>query len=98
MVLKFGYDEASNMDWVYQVYTGKVMMEIAIYKENSMVLKVWLLWRMNLLFMLIVLLINFNWHLQLSTFFKIVAIFSNVVGASCKRRDILREKQVKKVT
>ena len=36
-------------------------------------------------------------HSKISTFFKTVAILSNVVGASCKDRDIFREKQVENV-
>ena len=36
-------------------------------------------------------------HSKISTFFETVAILSNVVGVSCKRKDILREKQVKKL-
>ena len=36
-------------------------------------------------------------HSKISTFFETIAILSNVVGASCKRRDIFQEKQVKKV-
>ena len=31
-------------------------------------------------------------HSKISTFFETVAILSNVVGASCKRKDILLEK------
>ena len=36
-------------------------------------------------------------HSKISTFFETVAILSNVVGASCKRRNILREKQIENV-
>jgi uncharacterized membrane protein len=36
-------------------------------------------------------------HIQIATFFSLVNSFFNVVGASCKRRDILREKRTAKV-
>ncbi|XP_042439133.1 zinc finger MYM-type protein 1-like [Zingiber officinale] len=36
-------------------------------------------------------------HIRISTFFDVVAQLNNIVGASCKRRDILREKQFEKV-
>ena len=36
-------------------------------------------------------------HSKISTFFETIAILSNVVGTSCKRRDIFREKQVENV-
>ena len=36
-------------------------------------------------------------HSKIFTFFETIAILSNVVRASCKRRDILREKQVENV-
>jgi hypothetical protein len=36
-------------------------------------------------------------HIQITTFFSLVNSIFNVVGASCKRRDILREKQIAKV-
>ncbi|XP_058776678.1 LOW QUALITY PROTEIN: uncharacterized protein LOC131651006 [Vicia villosa] len=36
-------------------------------------------------------------HFEIALFFNLVANLSNVVGASCKRRDILRESQIKKV-
>ena len=36
-------------------------------------------------------------HSKISTFFETIAILSNVVGASCKRRNILQEKQVENV-
>ena len=38
-----------------------------------------------------------NNHSKIATFFKTIAILSNIVGASCKCRDILREKQFEKV-
>jgi hypothetical protein len=36
-------------------------------------------------------------HIQIVTFFSLVNSVFNVVGASCKRRDILREKRTAKV-
>ena len=36
-------------------------------------------------------------HIQIATFFNLVAKVFNIVGASCKRRDILREKRNAKV-
>jgi hypothetical protein len=36
-------------------------------------------------------------HIQIATFFSLVNSIFNVVGASCKRRDILREKQTAEV-
>ena len=36
-------------------------------------------------------------HIQFATLFNLVANIVNVLGASCKRRDILREKQVTRV-
>ncbi|XP_042413662.1 uncharacterized protein LOC122002524 [Zingiber officinale] len=36
-------------------------------------------------------------HIRISTFFYMVAQLNNIVGASCKRRDILHEKQFEKV-
>ena len=36
-------------------------------------------------------------HIQITTLFNLVANIVNVVGASCKRRDILREKQAIRV-
>ncbi|XP_073121527.1 uncharacterized protein [Henckelia pumila] len=36
-------------------------------------------------------------HMRISTFFDVVAQLRNIVGASCKRRDILREKQFENV-
>lgn len=35
-------------------------------------------------------------NMRISTFFDVVAQLSNIVGASCKRGDILREKQFEK--
>jgi hypothetical protein len=37
-------------------------------------------------------------HSEIALFFNLVANLSNVVGASCKRRDVLRESQVKNMT
>ncbi|XP_073153457.1 uncharacterized protein [Henckelia pumila] len=36
-------------------------------------------------------------HMRIFTFFDVVVQLSNIVGASCKRRDILREKQFENV-
>ena len=36
-------------------------------------------------------------HIQIATLFNLVSNIVNVVGASCKQRDILREKQATRV-
>ena len=36
-------------------------------------------------------------HVQIALLFNIVASLLNVVGASCKRKDILRERQFEKI-
>ena len=36
-------------------------------------------------------------HKKLASFFQHIATLTNVVGGSCKRRDMLRENQFKKV-
>ncbi|PKA65687.1 hypothetical protein AXF42_Ash013102 [Apostasia shenzhenica] len=36
-------------------------------------------------------------HIQVASFFNSIAILLNVVGGSCKRRDMLREKRIAEV-
>jgi hypothetical protein len=82
-----GYDGASNM-------RGELNgLKTLILNENSSAYYVHC-FAHQLQLTLVVVAKN---HIQIATFFSLVNSIFNVVGASCKRRDILREKQTAEV-
>ncbi|XP_042404572.1 zinc finger MYM-type protein 1-like [Zingiber officinale] len=82
-----GYDGASNMKGEFNSLKSLIMMEnpSAYYVHY---------FAHQLQLTLVAVVEN---HIRISTFFDVAAQLNNIVGASCKRRDILREKQFEKV-
>jgi hypothetical protein len=83
-----GYDGASNMRGEYNG------LKSLILKENCSAFFIHC-FAHQLQLALVKLAKN---HSEIALFFNLVANLSNVVGASCKRRDVLRESQVKNMT
>ncbi|XP_042455030.1 zinc finger MYM-type protein 1-like [Zingiber officinale] len=82
-----GYDGASNMRGEFNGLKSLIMMENpSAYYVHC--------FAHQLQLTLVAVVEN---HIRISTFFDVVAQLNNIVGASCKRRDILREKQFEKV-
>ncbi|XP_042467409.1 zinc finger MYM-type protein 1-like [Zingiber officinale] len=82
-----GYDGASNMRGEFNGLKSLIMMENpSAYYVHC--------FAHQLQLTLVAVAEN---HIRISTFFDVVAQLNNIVGASCKRRDILREKQFEKV-
>ncbi|KAK7320132.1 hypothetical protein RJT34_04866 [Clitoria ternatea] len=82
-----GYDGASNMQ-------GELNgLKSLILKENNSAFYIYCFAHQLQLALVTVA----KKHVGIALFFNIVANLSNVVGASCKRRDILRESQIVKV-
>ena len=84
---KQGYDGASNMR---SEFNG---LKTLILKENEYAYYVHCFSHQLQLALVAVA----NNHIQIATLFNLVANIVNVVGASCKQRDVLREKQVTRV-
>ena len=82
-----GYDGASNMQGEFNV------LKTLILKENDYAYYVHC-FSHQLKLALVAVTKN---HIQITTLFNLVANIVIVVGASCKRRDILREKQATRV-
>ncbi|XP_042410190.1 uncharacterized protein LOC121999598 [Zingiber officinale] len=82
-----GYDGASNMRGEFNGLKSLIMMENpSAYYVHC--------FAHQLQLTLVAVAEN---HIRISTFFDVVAQLNNIVGASCKRRDILRDKQFEKV-
>ncbi|XP_057452471.1 uncharacterized protein LOC130744300 [Lotus japonicus] len=82
-----GYDGASNMQGEFNG------LKSLILKENRCAFYIHCFAHQLQLALIIVA----KKHVEIALFFSIVANLSNVAGASCKRRDILRDKQATKV-
>ncbi|XP_042404740.1 zinc finger MYM-type protein 1-like [Zingiber officinale] len=82
-----GYDGASNMRGEFNGLKSLIMMENpSAYYVHC--------FAHQLQLTLVAVAEN---HIRISTFFDVVAQLNNIVGVSCKRRDILHDKQFEKV-
>ena len=82
-----GYDGASNMQGEFNGLKNLIMnMNASIYYVHCFAHRLQL-----------ALLAMAKNHVQIALLFNIVTNVVNIVGASCKRKDVLQEKQLKKV-